>query len=230
MNVAKDESFEVTLPEITELRLFVRCLNEEAACSVGYETMQWESTVAIPAKESSTFPASNTLASLAAEMTPKFYNHEGDVEVTLRFFIAGSEQVPESVELSAEDLTIKNGVLNGEIIREEENVYRFAVTPVSQSSFAVILPRTFVSVHGYSIRQGLIHGCMYDAEAPYLLNTQYQAGMLDDEEEKTIVVALNEPVTVVSYEGVVQTVVQKEGFINTFAIVVKGTVGGWKRF
>lgn len=221
MNAVKDEVVEVTIPSITELRLFVQCLNEETACSVKYETQVWESTVEVPAKESSTFVASNSVASLAVEMSPEYYNTEGDVEVTLTFT---SESVPEPVELTAADLTIKNGQLNGDLVKVEDHIYRFTVTPVSKSSFVILLPRSFVSSNGLSIRSGLIHGCMFDEEAPYLLNTQYRSGLIDDRDEKTILVALNEPASVVSFEGVVQSVQVKTGFINTFEIVVKGSV------
>lgn len=225
MNAPSGESYEMILPEINELRLYVQCLNEETACSISYETLAWQSTVEVAAKEAATFVAANSIDVLKATMTPEYYNQEGDVEVTLSFFAVGSEEKPEEVELSAADLTIKNGVLNGEVTKVESNIFRFTVTPTSKSSFAVILPRSFVSSRGIPIRQGLIHGCMFDNEAPYLLNTQYRAGLIEDQEEKTIMVALNEPTVVVSYSGVVTAVNQKEGYINTYEVVVKGTVG-----
>ena len=40
-NSVKGDSFDIELPAINELRLFVQCLNEESACSVSYETAAW---------------------------------------------------------------------------------------------------------------------------------------------------------------------------------------------
>lgn len=228
-NAVKNDSFEIELPAIKELRLFVQCLNEENACSVAYETAAWQTTVSVNAKESSTFAAANTVEVLKMTMTPEYYNQEGDVEVTLSFFAVGAEEVAEDVELTASDFILKNAELKGEITKVEGNVYRFLVTPVARSSFAVLLNRSFTSVHGIPIRQGLIHGCMYDDEAPYLLNTQYRGHLIEDDEEKVIVVALNEPTVVVSYSGVVEKVQQKEGSINTYEVTVRGNVGERRR-
>ena len=50
-NSVKGDSFEIELPAINELRLFVQCLNEESACSVSYETAAWQSTVSVNAKD-----------------------------------------------------------------------------------------------------------------------------------------------------------------------------------
>ena len=226
LNVGKGSDFEITLPEITELRLFVECLNEEAACSVDYETLAWQSVAEVPSKESATFVASNSVAILKAAMSPEFYNQEGDVKVTLSFYSVTSDEKPEEVELTAEDLVIKNGELNGAITKVESNVFRFVVTPVSKSSFAVILSRSLVSVNGLPLRQGMIHGCKFDDEAPYLLNTQYRSSLVDDDEEKTLVVSLNEPCVIVSYDGAVISAAMKEGYINAFDIKVRGNVSG----
>ena len=223
-NSVKGDSFDIELPAINELRLFVQCLNEESACSVSYETAAWQSTVSVNAKESSTFAAANSVEVLKMTMTPEYYNQEGDVEVTLSFFAVGSEEHAEDVELTSENFILKNAELKGEITKVEGNVYRFQVTPIAKSSFAVVLNRSFTSIHGLPIRQGLIHGCMYDAEAPYLLNTQYRGSLIDDDEEKILMIALNEPTTIVSYSGIVTQVQQKDGSLNTYEVTVHGTV------
>ena len=71
----------------------------------------------------------------------------------------------------------------------------------------------------------MLNGCIYDDEAPYLVNTQYLYSMLEEENTKTLILTLNEPATVVSFSGVVVSVTVKEGFVNTFEVVVEGSVG-----
>lgn len=219
----------IDLPNKPDLDLFVQCLRTEGDCSVSYTTAAWDKTVTIPYGESATFPASNTRESLSAVLTPSFYSQVGDVEVTLQFYASvplSETSAAEAVDLKPEDVLIKNGSLNGEIEKVDATTYRFTVSPASEkASFAVILRRELQSERGLRLRSGVLNGCIYDDEAPYLVNTQYLYSMLEEENTKTLVLTLNEPATVVSFSGVVVSAAVKEGFVNTFEVVVEGSVG-----
>lgn len=223
----------IELPTKPDLDLFVECLKMEGDCSVSYTTGAWEKTVTIPFGESATFPASNTRESLSAVLTPSFYRQVGDVEVTLQFYATSplSETLtPEAVDLNALDLKAEdmliNGSLKGEIEKVAANTYRFTVSPASEkASFAVILPRELRSERGLRLHSGVLNGCIFDDEAPYLVNTQYLYSMMEEENTKTLVLALNEAVTVSAFSGVVVSVTEKEGFVNTYEVVVEGSVG-----
>ena len=192
----------IDLPNKPDLDLFVQCLRTEGDCSVSYTTAAWDKTVTIPYGESATFPASNTRESLSAVLTPSFYSQVGDVEVTLQFYASvplSETSAAEAVDLKPEDVLIKNGSLKGEIEKVDTTTYRFTVSPASEkASFAVILRRELQSERGLRLRSGVLNGCIYDDEAPYLVNT---------------------------FSGVVVSVTVKEGFVNTFEVVVEGSVG-----
>ena len=227
MNV-EDEFTDLELPNKPDLNLFVQCLKTEGDCSVSYATAAWNRTVTIPYGESATFPASNTQESLSAVLTPSFYRQVGNVEVTLQFYASAplsDTSSAEAVELKAEDVLIKNGSLEGEITKVDATTYRFTVSPASEkASFAVILPRELRSERGLRLHGGVLNGCIFDDEAPYLVNTQYLYSMLEEENTKTLLLTLNEPATVASFSGVVVSATVKEGFVNTFEVVVEGSV------
>ena len=190
--------------------------------------MAREATETLPALETSTYVAENTDAVLKLSMAPAYYNVEGNVEVTLSFTAAPEsridvEGVPEDVELEASDLVVKNGAIVGAITKVSAGVFSFTVAPVAKSSFAVILKKQLLTTRGLVLRRGAINMCIFDDEAPYLLNTLYKDGLIEDTEEKTIVVALNEHCSVKSFSGVVVSATQKEGFLNTYEVVVRGT-------
>ena len=228
MNV-EEEFTNIELPNKPDLDLFVQCLKTEGECSVSYTTAAWDKTVTIPYGESATFPASNTRESLSAVLTPSFYRQVGNVEVTLQFYASvplSGTSAAEAVDLKAEDVLIKNGSLEGEIEKVDATTYRFTVSPASEkASFAVILPRELRSERGLRLHSGVLNGCIFDEEAPYLVNTQYLYSMLEEENTKTLVLTLNEPATVASFSGVVVSAAVKEGFVNTFEVVVEGSVG-----
>ena len=228
MNVTGETVADIELPEQNGLLLFVQCLNEVEPCSFHYKTMAREATETLPALETSTYVAENTDAVLKLSMTPAYYNVEGNVEVTLSFTAAPEsridvESVPEDVELEASDLVVKNGAIVGAITKVSAGVFSFTVAPVAKSSFAVILKKQLLTTRGLVLRRGAINMCIFDDEAPYLLNTLYKDGLIEDTEEKTIVVALNEHCSVKSFSGVVVSATQKEGFLNTYEVVVRGT-------
>ena len=218
---------EIAVPEKPDVKLFVQCLKSEGACSVAYRTAAWEKTVAIPFGESSTFPASNTREVLAAEIRPAFYRTPGDVEMTLRFFAVdpSEEKQTEAVDLSAEDVQVINGSIKGDIRKVDATSYEFVVAPsTSGASFAVILRRDLSSTRGLPLRRGVLQGCIFDDEAPYLVNTQFLYDLLDESDAKTLRVSLNEPVTVSRIGGVTQSATEKPGYLNTFEVVAAGTV------
>lgn len=228
MNVTGETVADIVLPEQNGLLLFVQCLNEVESCSFHYKTMAREATETLPALETSTYVAENTDAVLKLSMAPAYYNVEGNVEVTLSFTAAPEsridvEGVPEDVELEASDLVVKNGAIVGAITKVSAGVFSFTVAPVAKSSFAVILKKQLLTTRGLVLRRGAINMCIFDDEAPYLLNTLYKDGLIEDTEEKTIVVALNEHCSVKSFSGVVVSATQKEGFLNTYEVVVRGT-------
>lgn len=228
MNVTGETVADIELPEQNGLLLFVQCLNEVEPCSFHYKTMAREATETLPALETSTYVAENTDAVLKLSMAPAYYNVEGNVEVTLSFTAAPEsridvEGVPEDVELEASDLVVKNGAIVGAITKVSAGVFSFTVAPVAKSSFAVILKKQLLTTRGLVLRRGAINMCIFDDEAPYLLNTLYKDGLIEDTEEKTIVVALNEHCSVKSFSGVVVSATQKEGFLNTYEVVVRGT-------
>ena len=228
MNVTGETVADIELPEQNGLLLFVQCLNEVEPCSFHSKTMAREATETLPALETSTYVAENTDAVLKLSMTPAYYNVEGNVEVTLSFTAAPEsridvESVPEDVELEASDLVVKNGAIVGAITKVSAGVFSFTVAPVAKSSFAVILKKQLLTTRGLVLRRGAINMCIFDDEAPYLLNTLYKDGLIEDTEEKTIVVALNEHCSVKSFSGVVVSATQKEGFLNTYEVVVRGT-------
>ena len=218
---------EIAVPEKPDVKLFVQCLKSEGACSVAYRTAAWEKTVAIPFGESSTFPASNTREVLAAEIRPAFYRTPGDVEMTLRFFAVdpSEEKQTEAVDLSAEDVQVINGSIKGDIRKVDATTYEFVVAPsTSGASFAVFLRRDLSSTRGLPLRRGVLQGCIFDDEAPYLVNTQFLYDLLDESDAKTLRVSLNEPVTVSRIGGVTQSATEKPGYLNTFEVVATGTV------
>ena len=229
-NLNVDTAFTgLELPSKPDLKLYVQCLKTEGECAVSYTTAAWEKTVTLPYGESSTFAAANTRQSMQAVMTPAFYREAGNVEVTMKFYAVlptEEEKVVESVELTAADLTVKNGAIDGELVKVDDNTYTFTVIPSSpKASFAVILNREFKSVRGLRLTSGVINGCIFDEVAPELVNDQYLYDMVDEEYRKTILLALNEPATISSSEGVVVSAAEKEGFVNTFEVVVEGAVG-----
>lgn len=219
----------IVLPNKPDLKLYVQCLKTEGECSVSYTTAAWEKTVTLAHGEASTFAAANTRQTMTSVMTPAFYREAGNVEVTLKFYAVlptSEEEVMEAVELTAADLTVKNGSIEGELTKVDENTYTFTVIPASEkASFAVILNREFKSVRGLRLTSGVIHGCIFDEEAPYLVNTQYLYSMVEENNLKTFLLALNEPVTVSAIGGVVISAVAKEGFVNTFEVTTEGSVG-----
>lgn len=218
---------DIAVPEKPDVKLFVQCLRSEGECSVAYRTAAWEKTVTIPFGESSTFPASNTREVLAAEIRPAFYRTPGDVEMTLRFFaVDASEKQTEAVDLSAEDVQVINGAIKGDIRKVDATTYEFVVSPAtSGASFAVVLRRDLSSTRGLPLRRGVLQGCIFDDEAPYLVNTQFLYDLLDESDAKTLRVSLNEPVTVSRIGGVTQSATEKPGYLNTFEVVAAGSVG-----
>lgn len=219
---------DIAVPEKPDVKLFVQCLKSEGECSVAYRTAAWEKTVAIPFGESSTFPASNTREVLAAEIRPAFYRTPGDVEMTLHFYAVdpSEEKQTEEVDLSAEDVQVINGAIKGDIRKVDATTYEFVVSPAtSAASFAVILRRDLSSVRGLPLRRGVLQGCIFDDEAPYLVNTQFLYDLLDESDSKTLRVSLNEPVTVSRIGGVTESATEKAGYLNTFEVVATGTVG-----
>ena len=221
MNVEDGASVPVDLEEKPTYTLFVQCLRSEDNCYVSYSTASWNSTVSIAPKESSTFPASNSAALLEASMTPEYYNQEGPVEVVLTFTLTGSS-LPVQLPLTASDLTITNGVLSSEISEPNPGEFHFQVTPSARSSFAVILSPSLMTLDGFFVERGALQAVLFDDEAPYLLTTQYTDGLIEDLETKQIVLTLNEPVSVLSFSGVVQSVTARSA-PNSFEVVLRGS-------
>lgn len=221
MNVEEGASVPIDLEEKPTYTLFVECLRSEDNCYVSYSTAGWNSTVSIAPKESSTFPASNSAAVLEASMTPEYYNQEGPVEVVLTFTLAGSS-LPVQLSLTASDLTITNGVISSEISEPKPGEFHFQVTPSARSSFAVILSPSLMTLDGFFVERGALQAVLFDDEAPYLLTTQYTDGLIEDVETKQMVLTLNEPVSVVSFSGVVQSVAARAA-PNSFEVVLRGS-------
>ena len=206
MNVTAEAVTDIELPQQNELTLFVQCVNEAEECSFHYETIGREMEVSLPAMETSTYPAENTLDVLKVSMSPAYYKTEGDVEVTLRFTSApeasvDAASVPEEVELTLDDFVVKNGRVESDITKVSTGVFTFTVKPVAKSSFAVIVKAQDLTKRGLAMRRGAINVCVFDDVAPQLLNTQYKDGLVEDAEEKTIVLALSEPCTAVKASG-----------------------------
>ncbi|OAO14084.1 hypothetical protein AV274_4262 [Blastocystis sp. ATCC 50177/Nand II] len=228
MNVTAEAVTDIELPQQNELTLFVQCVNEAEECSFHYETIGREMEVSLPAMETSTYPAENTLDVLKVSMSPAYYKTEGDVEVTLRFTSApeasvDAASVPEEVELTLDDFVVKNGRVESDITKVSTGVFTFTVKPVAKSSFAVIVKAQDLTKRGLAMRRGAINVCVFDDVAPQLLNTQYKDGLVEDAEEKTIVLALSEPCTAAKASDVVVRVAPREGAPNTFEVVVRGT-------
>ena len=228
MNVTAEAVTDIELPQQNELTLFVQCVNEAEECSFHYETIGREMEVSLPAMETSTYPAENTLDVLKVSMSPAYYKTEGDVEVTLRFTSApeasvDAASVPEEVELTLDDFVVKNGRVESDITKVSTGVFTFTVKPAAKSSFAVIVKAQDLTKRGLAMRRGAINVCVFDDVAPQLLNTQYKDGLVEDAEEKTIVLALSEPCTAAKASDVVVRVAPREGAPNTFEVVVRGT-------
>ena len=221
MNVEDGASVPIELEEKPTYTLFVQCLRSEDNCYVSYSTASWNSTVSVAPMESSTFPASNSAAILEASMTPEYYNQEGPVEVVLKFSLTGSS-LPVQLSLTASDLTITNGALSSEISEPNPGEFHFQVTPSARSSFAVILSPSLMTADGFFVERGALQAVLFDDEAPYLLTTQYTDGLIEDLETKQIVLTLNEPVSVLSFSGVVQSVVASSA-PNAFEVVLRGS-------
>ena len=173
-------------------------------------------------------PRGDTLDVLKVSMSPAYYKTEGDVEVTLRFTSApeasvDAASVPEEVELTLDDFVVKNGRVESDITKVSTGVFTFTVKPVAKSSFAVIVKAQDLTKRGLAMRRGAINVCVFDDVAPQLLNTQYKDGLVEDAEEKTIVLALSEPCTAAKASDVVVRVAPREGAPNTFEVVVRGT-------
>ena len=223
MNVTSEESRSVDLEEKPSYYLFVECLETSEVCSVTYKTASWEQTVTVPAGESSTFPASNTQAILSASMSPEYYRVEGPVSVVLTFSLSvGSSTAPEHVSLTAADLTVKNGEISSELEEVTPGEFHFQITPSPRSSFAVVLSSSIATSNGVLLQSGVIQACIFDDAPPSLLNTQFVDGLIDEQEEKTILLSLNEPATVSSFSGVVQNV-NSRNTPNSFEVVVSGS-------
>lgn len=154
-------------------------------------------------------------------MTPEYYNQEGPVEVVLKFSLTGSS-LPVQLSLTASDLTITNGALSSEISEPNPGEFHFQVTPSARSSFAVILSPSLMTADGFFVERGALQAVLFDDEAPYLLTTQYTDGLIEDLETKQIVLTLNEPVSVLSFSGVVQSVVASSA-PNAFEVVLRGS-------
>lgn len=228
MNITAEAITDIELPQQNELTLFVQCLSEEEACSFHYSTIGREMEVSLPAMETSTYPAENTLDVLKVSMSPEYYKTEGDVEVTLSFTSApemsiDTTSVPEDVDVAIEDFVVKNGKIQSDITKVSTGVYTFTVTPVAKSSFAIIMKTQDLTKRGLALRRGAINVCMFDDVAPQLLNTQYKDGLVEDVEEKTIVLVLSEPCTAQKRSDVVVSVTPKEGAPNAFEVVLRGT-------
>ena len=132
MNVTAEAVTDIELPQQNELTLFVQCVNEAEECSFHYETIGREMEVSLPAMETSTYPAENTLDVLKVSMSPAYYKTEGDVEVTLRFTSApeasvDATSVPEDVELTLDDFVVKNGRVESDITKVSTGVFTFTV-------------------------------------------------------------------------------------------------------
>ena len=221
MNVMDGESAVIDLEEKPTYTLFVQCLRSDDNCYVSYSTASWNSTVSIAPSESSTFPASNSAAILEASMTPEYYKEEGPVDVVLTFTLTDSF-LPVQLSLSTSDLTIKNGAITSEITEPNPGEFHFQVTPSARSSFVVILSPSLSTRDGFLLERGVLQAVLFDDTAPYLLTTQYIDGLVDDLETKEIVLTLNEPVSVVSFSGVVQSVTPRS-LPNSFDVVLRGS-------